>query len=59
MKQDQKLFAFKLAEKKQQEASKKTQWKAREGQAIAGCSEYIFPGNYRYNFPSNDGGAYC
>lgn len=32
-----KLFAFKLAEKKTQEA-KPQQWKARDGVSIAGCS---------------------
>lgn len=40
MKKTQKtaLFAFKLAEKKQQKNTEKTLWKAKSGVATAGCT---------------------
>ncbi|WP_205519592.1 hypothetical protein [Pyxidicoccus caerfyrddinensis] len=39
MNSDKKVFAFKLAEKKEKkEEAKTTKWKAREGVSVAGCS---------------------
>jgi hypothetical protein len=50
-------FAFKLADKEAKGASK---WNSRDGVALAGCTEYRFPGNYRYaTSGGGDNGAYC
>jgi hypothetical protein len=49
---EKKTFAFKLSDANTKGASK---WNAREGVALAGCTEYRFPGNYRYS----DNGVYC
>jgi hypothetical protein len=61
MEDQHKLFAFKLATK-QQEADKLQQppfrakkWKAREGVAIAGCTDPLEVGDYRYS----DRGVWC
>ena len=56
-----KTFAFKLAEKKVTKDSKKTQWKARDGVAVAGCTDAgPFIGNYRWPSGSvRDAGMYC
>ncbi len=61
MNNDKKVFAFKLAEKKEKENEKEkaAKWKAREGVSLAGCTETTF-GNYRYGTRYNsDGGVYC
>ncbi|MEA3011144.1 MAG: hypothetical protein QOJ91_2836 [Sphingomonadales bacterium] len=49
---EKKTFAFKLANKNSGDAQK---WKAREGIALAGCTEFRFPDNLRYS----DNGVYC
>ncbi|EKE87650.1 hypothetical protein [Idiomarina xiamenensis] len=56
MKQNKKLFAFKLAEKKQATQMKsQKQFKAREGVALAGCTDPSGNFNVRYD----DNGMYC
>lgn len=60
----QKLFAFKLAAKedaKQQNIESQGKWKAQEGVAAAGCTDYRFPGNVRYPHATMgaDRGVYC
>ncbi len=59
MKNNQKLFAFKLADKKQEKTEvKPAQWKARDGVAVAGCTFYQF--DYKCNYNSTqDGGVWC
>lgn len=63
METKQKLFAFKLAAKEdaKQEQVKDAQWKGRDGVAIAGCTDYKWPGNLRYTAPGGaaDRGVYC
>ena len=58
-----KSFAFKLAGKNRSSSeSKKTQWKAREGLAVAGCTDAgPFIGNYRAydSWGNRDSGIYC
>ncbi len=54
MKNNSKVFAFKLAEKTQQT---KTPWKAREGVAIAGCTTR--PGEMGMPRCNYDAGAFC
>lgn len=39
MQSDKKLFAFKLAEKRDEASTPQGKWKAREGLAVAGCTE--------------------
>jgi len=52
---ERKTFAFKLADKKPSDTGK---WKAREGVALASCSDTRPPfGLYRYNV--GDNGAWC
>ncbi len=55
------LFAFKLAEKAQEEAKPAQQWQVREGVAVAGCSGPDATENYRYasTFGTADAGIYC
>jgi hypothetical protein len=48
-------FAFKLADKKANHASK---WKARDGVSRAGCTE-VRLGNYRESSRFGDNGVYC
>ena len=59
----QKLFAFKLAAKEdEKQASVKSngKWKAQEGVAVAGCTDYRFPDNLRYQGTFGaDRGIYC
>lgn len=56
MEKTPKTFAFRLAERG---SPTKTQWKAREGAPIAGCTEAAF-GQYRSTYRINgDGGVYC
>lgn len=63
MKNDKALFAFKLAS--QQTDAKPAndgKWKAGEGSAVAGgCSEYLYPGNLRYDswWWGRDEGDWC
>lgn len=59
-----KLFAFKLAEKKEQNEIKSEQpWKVRDGVAVAGCTYYGDPEDYNLRdssrFNPNDTGIYC
>lgn len=58
------LFAFKLASKRENaQQAGDGKWKARdEGAAAAGgCSEYLYPGNLRYDswWWGQDQGDYC
>lgn len=61
MEDQHKLFAFKLATKQQQpeklrqESAQGKKWKAREGVAIAGCTDPLEVGDYRYS----DRGVWC
>ena len=63
METKQKLFAFKLAAKveaKQDKAELQGKWKAQDGVAVAGCTDYLFPGNLRYGRGTGrDNGVYC
>ena len=63
METKQKLFAFKLAAKveaKQDMAEPQGKWKAQDGIAVAGCTDYLFPGNLRYGHGTGrDNGVYC
>lgn len=54
----QKLFAFKLAARQDERQGK---WKAEEGRAAAGCTDYRFHGNVRAysQVLGNDRGVYC
>jgi len=56
------LFAFKLADKQNQDAKPAQQWKVREGVAVAGCTDVPSLHNNMYRFStqwSEDGGVYC
>jgi hypothetical protein len=57
MNNDKKVFAFKLAEKKEKETEKAApaKWKAREGISLAGCTDPTNRGMYRYS----DNGVWC
>lgn len=60
MNSNKKLFAFKLAEKKQQAhvfSQKNTQFKARDGIAIAGCT--LAPVGNGHAPRYSDTGMYC
>lgn len=64
MNNDKKVFAFKLADKKDKAATAK--WKARDGISVAGCTDPSGEGDYReaYNMPGGvyvgrDGGYWC
>lgn len=61
MESKQKLFAFKLADKQQKkDQADELKWKARDGVAVAGCSDYMWPGNLRYvGSHGGDDGMYC
>ncbi len=54
----QTLFAFRLAARQDETRGK---WKAQEGRAAAGCTDYRFPGNVRAysQVLGNDRGLYC
>jgi hypothetical protein len=52
---EKKTFAFKLADKSTKGAGK---WKARDGVAVAGCTEVRF-GNYRDTFNTSDDWNFC
>ncbi len=60
MEDQHKLFAFKLATKQQEPAKQQNpvgakKWKAREGVAIAGCTDPLEVGDYR----EGDRGIWC
>ncbi len=61
MNNDKKVFAFKLAEKKETEKEKAAKWKAREGVSVAGCTDPTGVGDYRYDSPyyGRDNGIWC
>ncbi|HZI14623.1 MAG TPA: hypothetical protein VE153_29920 [Myxococcus sp.] len=62
MNNDKKVFAFKLAEKKENEKEKaaSTKWKARDGVSVAGCTDPTGQGDYRFGTRySQDGGVWC
>lgn len=61
MENKQSLFAFKLASQDNAKTQTETQWKAHDGVAAAGCTDYRFPGNLRYQSPTlgADRGIYC
>lgn len=55
-----KLFAFKLAEKKQEEAKPAHQWQVRDGVSVAGCT--LAEGDWERRFSGNggyDNEVYC
>lgn len=57
-----KLFAFKLAEKRDAQTQPSQQWKVREGVATAGCSWVdVDAGLLRASdrYVGNDAGVYC
>jgi len=59
---EKKTFAFKLVEKSHENATQASpkKWAARDGVSVAGCTDYLFPGNLRYRTQFNsDGGDYC
>ncbi|HEX8468267.1 MAG TPA: hypothetical protein VF620_10730 [Allosphingosinicella sp.] len=54
---EKKTFAFKLADKAANSASK---WRTRDGVALAGCSDVTGDGDLRYNIlRRGDSGEYC
>ena len=55
------LFAFKLAEKKEQEKpALPAPWKVRDCVAVAGCTAVDSEEQYRYSrIGSSDGGDFC
>lgn len=59
MNNHKKIFAFKLAEKKEKAATAK--WKAREGVSLAGCTDRLGDGNFREFSASGvrDNGFFC
>lgn len=59
METQKKLFAFKLAAR--EDAKQDNKWKAQEGRATAGCTDYRFVGNLRYASATlgADRGVYC
>jgi hypothetical protein len=60
MNNDKKVFAFKLAEKKENEKEKAAKWKAREGVSVAGCTDPTGYGDYRYSKSyGTDNGIWC
>jgi hypothetical protein len=55
-----KLFAFKLAEKKEKEAKPAAQWQVRDGVSVAGCTDPTGEFNVRYSQDRGiDNGIYC
>ncbi len=56
-----KLFAFKLAQKKDEEKpALPAPWKVRDGVAVAGCTAVDSEEQYRYSrVGSSDGGEFC
>ncbi len=57
-----KLFAFRLAEKRNQAAKPAQPWKVRDGVSVAGCTlldEEGTPSRESNRFEGSDSGAYC
>lgn len=55
-----KLFAFKLAEKKEKEAKPAGQWQVRDGVSVAGCTDPTGEFNVRWSQNRGvDNGVYC
>lgn len=55
-----KLFAFKLAEKKEGQAASSPQWQIRDGVSVAGCT--LAEGDYDFRYSewgSTDNSIYC
>jgi hypothetical protein len=52
---EKRTFAFRLADKRPIDAK----WKARDGVAIAGCSDPTGQGDYRYKVTTSDNGEWC
>lgn len=52
---EKRTFAFRLADKRPTDAK----WKARDGVAIAGCSDPTGQGDYRYKVTTSDNGEWC
>ncbi|MBR7634534.1 hypothetical protein [Janthinobacterium lividum] len=61
MHKETKLFAFKLAKKKEEEKpAHPALWKVRDGVAVAGCTAVDSEEQYRYSrIGSSDGGEFC
>lgn len=65
MDKQQVLFAFRLAdatrEARLDHRASDPKWKAQDGVAVAGCTDYRFPGNVRSysQIFGNDRGLYC
>jgi hypothetical protein len=55
--QQVKLFAFKLAEKQDQQPKPQQQWKVREGVSVAGCTGE--DARWSSNLGVADAGIYC
>ena len=52
---EKKTFAFNLANKRPSDGM----WTAREGVALAGCSDTTGEGDYRYKVTTSDNGEWC
>lgn len=58
MNNEKKIFAFKLAEKKDKTATAK--WKARDGVSLAGCTDPTGLGDFRFSLAiGRDNGVFC
>jgi len=57
MKNQKKLFAFKLADKQDKAAPHK--WQARDGVSLAGCTDPTGDGDFREFGHSRDSGIFC
>lgn len=59
MNQPKKIFAFKLAEKKEKAAT--TKWKARDGVSVAGCTDRLGTGDFRESslLGGRDNAVFC
>ncbi|MDP3748521.1 MAG: hypothetical protein Q8Q88_15890 [Phenylobacterium sp.] len=61
MQSDKRIFAFRLAEKKRNDARPKDgKWRARDGLSIAGCTDETGDGDYReaWTWPTSPPGYY-
>ena len=64
MESEKTVFAFKLAEKKRNDAGARDgKWKARDGLSVAGCTDPTGDGDFRYWFNyagvGHDAGDWC
>jgi hypothetical protein len=65
MQSERKIFAFKLADEKTTTESKPLRWQARNGVAVAGCTDQTGEGDYRSdhdawgNYRGTDNGQWC